>query len=74
MSYSELTAPQRFWAGCAVWLLGAISAGFIVSWFGEAVVYTDQFRNAEIVTCQQNGYTWGECWNVIRGDKNAFDK
>lgn len=52
--------------------IGAIVLLF--SYLGRSWVYSDQYKNGLMLSCQSNGYTWGDCFNVIHGNKDAFDK
>jgi hypothetical protein len=63
-----------FWKGVIIWVIGAISVVILFNYLARALVYEDQYKAGIMTSCQSNGYTWGECYNVIHGDQSAFQK
>jgi len=62
-----------FWKGVIIFflVLGAVVVFF--NYIGRASVYNDNYKTSLMSACQTNGYTWGQCYNVIHGSKDAFD-
>lgn len=63
-----------FWKGTCVWVMGMLTAMAIFSYLGTAWTYNDNWKAGLMQSCEQNGYTWGECYNVLHGRKDSFDK
>lgn len=59
-------------------VLGCLFTFFVVltgiCLFGRAGVYLDQYKAGLMQNCQSNGYTWGDCYNVIHGNQDSFTK
>lgn len=43
-------------------------------YIAKVSVYNDAHRDSLMSSCQQNGYSWGDCYNVIHGNNDAFSK
>lgn len=63
-----------FWEGIVIFLCGLGVVFLLVGWTGRAIVYNDNYRTELMQSCQNNGYSWGDCYNVIHGDQEAFTK
>lgn len=65
---------RDFKKGIIIWLCGVISVITALEYVARAQLYADKIHTERIAECQANGYSWGECWNVLIGNKEAFDK
>ena len=63
-----------FTKGMLVWAAGVVTFVLFFYCVGRASVYVDNLRTQRIAECKANGYTWGECWNVIAGAQDAFTR
>jgi hypothetical protein len=63
-----------FWKGVWCWFLAMVTIVVVFGYLGRAWVYNDSWKAGMMQECQSTGYTWGECFNVLHGHKDNFDK
>lgn len=63
-----------FWKGVIIFFLALYAVCTLFDYLGRSIVYAENHKDQMMQTCQTNGYTWGECFNVIHGDQSAFNK
>ena len=67
-------SDNHFWKGVMGWMWITIAICIFVSWIARAVIYSDGVKDQLMISCVNNGRTWGDCYNVIHGDKSDFEK
>jgi hypothetical protein len=65
---------NAYWANVLTTIIAVLVLWFLFFFFGRAWVYEDQYKAGLMSACQSNGYTWGECYNVIHGNQDSFTK
>lgn len=48
-----------------IWLCALATLCIAMIFLGRSIVYSDRITEQRLDECVRNGYTWGECHNVI---------